>query len=60
MLAHKAFEGYVCHAYLTLRFIFKISVPSPASRKHVFLFAYTVCCPTYYFGHGNKGVLGNV
>lgn len=60
MLAPMAFEVYACQAYLTVSFIFKISIPSLISRKHVFLFFHTVCCPTYYSGHGNKGVLGNV
>ena len=60
MLAYMAFVVYACHAYLTVRFIFKLSISSPISRKHVFLFFHTVCCPIYYSGHGNKGVLGNV
>lgn len=60
MLAYMAFAVYACHAYLTVRFIFKLLIPSPISRKHVFLFFHTVCCPIYYSGHENKGVLGNV
>lgn len=45
MLAYMAFVVYACQAYLTVRFIFKLSISSPISRKHVFLFFHTVCCP---------------
>lgn len=60
MLAQMAFEVYAYYAYWTIKFIFKILISSPISRKHASLFFHPVCIPTQYSGCGNNGVLGNI